>query len=249
VARGIYHRSVVAGFRRSAGAVLCVALVLAGAGAVALAARRSVPRADAHAVAVAINLRHGDLPTLKQQAGTGGSQGSGSSGGGAQLARCTGVPTEHLDDWASVSSPTFANGGQPELQVSSATSIAPSVARVASDFAALSSARGKVCLQQLLDAGLRSSAPKNASFKASIAVMSSPVIGADHTFDYRVTVVLRVTEKGLTVSVPVYADLIAFGWGQAEVVLQVLTSLAKPSASFERKLANVLVARARAQIG
>jgi len=60
---------------------------------------------------------------------------------------------------------------------------------------------------------------------------------------------VRVGQGGTHVSVPVYADDIGFADGQAEVSLVLNTAVNAPSASLERRLAAVLVARARATLG
>jgi len=64
-----------------------------------------------------------------------------------------------------------------------------------------------------------------------------------------VAIVASVKTNGKTVSVPLTADFIGFGWGQAEVTVSVLTSLAPPSTSLESKLDAILASRARAAIG
>ena len=48
---------------------------------------------------------------------------------------------------------------------------------------------------------------------------------------------------------PLYADSIGFAYGQAEVSFSVVETGAKPSAALERRLAALLVVRARAAIG
>jgi hypothetical protein len=60
---------------------------------------------------------------------------------------------------------------------------------------------------------------------------------------------VSVRDGTSTVTVPVYVDQIGFADGQAEVTLEVQSTSVKPSASLERRLAGLLVTRARAAIG
>ena len=60
---------------------------------------------------------------------------------------------------------------------------------------------------------------------------------------------MRVAQGGKTVTLPVYADEIGFSDGQAEVSLVLNSAVTPPSTSLERRLAAVLVARARATLG
>jgi hypothetical protein len=211
----------------------------------AAASHRIVPHKQARAVATAINLRHADLPALKQ-VGSISSTPEGASG--AQLSACAGGVPDRLA-FANVSSPNFVSSGEPSSTISSSTEIFPSAGLVATDLAAARSTRGQKCIQEALQDSLRSQAQKNETFTAKLSLRPAPVSGADSAVEVRVAIVASVTTKGKTVSVPLTADFIGFGWGQAEVTLSVMTTLAAPSTTLERKLCTVLVSRARAAIG
>ena len=58
-----------------------------------------------------------------------------------------------------------------------------------------------------------------------------------------------MTRKTTTLILPLYVDVIGFDYGQAEVSLTVEAVGSKPSTSLERRLAVLLLARARAAIG
>lgn len=231
--------------RRLCASALVAAALLVLAVGVAAAAHRVVTHKQAHAVAAAIELRHADLPTLKQ---VGSVTTTPEDAGGEQISACAGGVPDRLA-FANVTSPNFVSNGEPSTTISSGTEIFPSAGLVAKDLAAARSARGQRCIQEALQASLRSQAQKNETFTASLSLRPAPVSGADTTVEVRVAITATVKTNGKSVSVPLTADFIAFGWGQAEVTMSVLTSLAPPSASLESKLGAILVSRARAAIG
>ena len=65
----------------------------------------------------------------------------------------------------------------------------------------------------------------------------------------RFTVALRVKQGVGHTNVSLYADVIGFIYGQAEVALDVLTTATLPSSSLEQRLESDLVARAKSAIG
>jgi hypothetical protein len=76
------------------------------------------------------------------------------------------------------------------------------------------------------------------------------VSGADGTFALRFAATLHLKQGSKTAKVTVISDAIGFTYGQAEVELAVIaTGGADPSASLERRLAGLLVARAKAAAG
>ena len=231
--------------RRLGAAVLVVAALLALEAGVAAASHRVVTHRQARAVAAAINLRHADLPTLKQ---IGSVTTTPEDAGGQQLSACAGGVPDRLA-FANVTSPNFISNAEPSATISSSTEILPSAGLVAKDLAAARSARGQTCIQEALQASLHSQAQKNETFTASLSLRPAPILGADTSVEVRVAITASVKTNGRSVSVPLTADFIAFGWGQAEVTMSVLTSLAPPSASLESRLGAILVSRARAAIG
>jgi hypothetical protein len=218
--------------------------VLAVGTPVALAAYRTTTRANAVAVATAISLRHSDLPTLKQQSNPSTPQGNSS---GAQLTACAGgVPESKA--FASTQSPTFVSAGD-SITVSSATEILPSLALVAEDFAAFERPRALTCLRSLLGGELRGEFPKTDKVNTTVARVPSVVSGVGKSFGLRFAIVVHVKQGTTTVAVAVYDDVVGFAYGQAEVTLNVQRTLAPPSASLERRLAALLLKRARTAIG
>ena len=71
----------------------------------------------------------------------------------------------------------------------------------------------------------------------------------DGAFMLRFTIALRVKQGSGHTSVSLYADVIGFIYGQAEVALDVLTTGTKPSNSLEQRLESDLVTRAKSAIG
>lgn len=230
--------------RARIGTVVLVAVLAVGVRG-ALGSHRTVTRRDAHAVAVAINLRHGDLPTLAAQSNPLTAQQRRFS---AQLTACLGgVPNSEA--YADAQSPTFTGSGSSSLTISSTTEVLPSAALVAKDLAAVRSAKGIPCLQRQLGAQLKASLAKGDTLSIHGVLLPAIVSGSDGTFALRFNVVVGVKQAGATVPVRVYYDTIGFAYGQAEVGFDVLTTATVPSTSLERRLGASLLARARAAIG
>ena len=237
-------RSRSPGWRTAALAALLVVL-LGLVADVTLASPRTITRSQATAVATAISLRHSDLPGLKQEANPITAQQQRLT---AQATACAGgVPASEA--FANTQSPAFVSSGQ-SVTVVSGTEILPSAALVAKDFAAVTRPHALTCLLSELTSSLHASLPKGDKVtSATAARIPSVVSGIADTFAIRITFAVTVREATTTVSVPLYADQIGFTDGQAEVDLEVQTTVIKPSASLERQLAGLLVARARSAIG
>ena len=73
--------------------------------------------------------------------------------------------------------------------------------------------------------------------------------GTDGAFTLRFALVVHATSGATKVNVPLYADEVGFTFGQAEVSFGYIATGAEPSIALERRLAAVLVGRARAAIG
>jgi hypothetical protein len=226
-------------------APLLVVLIALAAQA-AFASARSITRSDATAVAAAISLRHSDVPTLKQQSNPVTPQEQRLA---AQATSCAGgVPPSEA--YANTQSPGFVSAAQPSVAVASGVGILPSASLVAKDFAAIERPRALRCLTSEFTSALSPSLPKGDKVtKAAATRLPSVVAVNGATFEIRMVFDVSVREGTSTVSVPVYADQIGFADGQAEVTLDVQTTSVKPSASLERRLAGLLVTRARAAIG
>lgn len=224
-------------------------LVAACAGAIAvtpaLGSHRFLTRANAHAAALAINLRQGDLPKLAAQSNP---ITAGQRRFSAQLTACLGgVPDSEA--YAVAQSPSFTGSGAPALTVSSASEILPTAALVAKDLAAVDRSKGIPCLQRQLGRQLKASLAKGDTLAIRGAPLPAVVSGSDGTFALRFSVVVGIKGGNSSRPLRVYYDTIGFAYGQAEVGLDVLSASAKPSAALERRLGASLLARARAAIG
>jgi len=219
-------------------------VVAAGATA-ALAAARQISRADAKAVATAVNLRHSDLPTFKVAGNPITSQQRQED---AQLSACIGEtpPSERLAD---VQSQDFVGPSPDTVTISSETQIQPSVAAVTSDLAAIHRPVALSCLEKALVKALATSAPKGSSYTVSAARLPATLPGTSGVAAVRVTAIFHVKSGSKTVTVPAYIDDVGFAYGQAEVSLDVISTLQAPSATLETKLAVALIARAHSALG
>jgi hypothetical protein len=233
--RGPTHRTG----ERIRPACAIAATILAVAAPVALAGLRTITRADAVSVANAISIRHSDVPTLKQQANP---TTPADDSSGAELTACAGgVPASKA--FANTQSPAFATASD-SITISSETEILPSVALVATDFAAFERPLALTCLQSLLSKALRGEFPKGDKVTTAVSRFPSVISGVDKSFGLRFAIVVTLKQDGKTVSVAVYDDVVGFAYGQAEVTLNVQTTLTPPSTSLERGLGATLLRRA-----
>ncbi|MGA2970842.1 MAG: hypothetical protein ABSE75_13690 [Acidimicrobiales bacterium] len=225
-------------------AVSIAVTILAVAAPVALAGLRTIKRADAVTVANAISIRHSDVPTLKQQSNP---TTPASDTSGAALTACAGgVPASKA--FANTQSPAFVTAND-SLTISSETEILPSVALVATDFAAFERPLALTCLHSLLSKELGGEFPKSDKVKTTVARFPSVISGVGKSFGLRFAIVVTVKQGGKSVSVAVYDDVVGFAYGQAEVTLNVQTTLTPPSATLERSLGAALLKRARTALG
>jgi hypothetical protein len=224
-------------------AAVGLALVMIGVPA-ALAAIRTITRADALAVANAISLRHGDLPTLKPEPNPNTAQDQRAT---AALTKCVGgVPDSEA--FANTQSDNFVSADQA-ITISSSTAILPTAALVAKDFAALARPQALTCVLDQLGASLRASLPKADRATSTVARIPSVVPGVAESAAIRLEIVVAVPKGTRTVKVPIYSDVIGFAYGQAEISMNIQQTVDPPTGSFERQLAALLLTRARAAIG
>jgi hypothetical protein len=211
----------------------------------ALASHRTITATEALAVATAISIRHADVPELKQESNPITAAQMAQT---AHLTSCVrGVPVSKA--LANVQSPNFANSSGTSVTLNSGTEILPSTSLVAKDFAAVTGSRGLPCLLSELRRELVGTPPKGETVTSYASRLSTPVSGADGAFADRFNVIVRVTRASTTLILPLYVDLVGFAYGQAEVSLSVETVGSKPPRSLERRLAALLLARARTTIG
>jgi hypothetical protein len=232
--------------RQRLGAATAIAALLSAVGvAAALAAQKTISRSGATAVATAVNLRHSDLATLKQQSNVLTPADRRSN---AALDACIGE-TPPSKFYADILSPDFVGPLPTQLTISSETEILPSAALVASDLAAILRPKALSCLENALGKALVSSAPKGSTFKISVVRLPATLAGTDGVAAVRVTAVFKIKQGSTTVTVPAYIDDVGFAYGQAEVSLDVISTTAPPSSALETRLGVLLVQRAHAAIG
>ena len=230
--------------RTAVAGLAAAGLVTAGAAA-ALAAAKTVSPSNAKAVATAINLRHSDLPTLKVQGNPITQQDRESS---AQLDACIGesAPDKSLAD---VQSSNFVGPSPDTVTISSEAQIQSSASVVATDLAAIRRPKALTCLKSGLVKSLATTAPKGSSYTVAIARLPATLPGTTGVAAVRVTATFHIKQGSKTLTVPAYVDDVGFAYGQAEISLNVISTLQPPSATLETKLAELLVARTRAAIG
>jgi hypothetical protein len=220
-----------------------LALALAVFPGGALASWRVVPRTKALAAAIAINLRHSDAPGLTMESNPVTAEGVEAN---TQLTACVGEAAENKM-LASAQSPRFVGSGS--LTVASATRIAPSNAVAAADLAASRRPRALTCAATVFGSVLRASASKEGeTVTTSAARLTADGVGTGGAVACRVTAVFRVTHGTRTARAQLFIDSTSFVYGQAEVTLEVTSTIALPSTSLEEDLVARLVARARTAI-
>jgi hypothetical protein len=168
----------------------------------------------------------------------------------AQVTRCLGgVPVSEA--YANTQSLAFVSTGQPTVGIVSGTEILPSAALAARDLRAGTRALAPGCLRKAYESALSGSLTVGDRVtSASVARIPVVVSGNDPSFAIRMTFgVTAPSLSGRATTAPFYVDDIALGEGQIEVTLGAQTSTVKPSASLERRLLEVLLARARAAAG
>ncbi|MGD1049508.1 MAG: hypothetical protein ABR947_00370 [Solirubrobacteraceae bacterium] len=231
--------------RRVALAAPLTIVALAAGAVAAYAAPGTITAAQAPAVAAAISIRHADLPKDEQKSNPITAEELQQD---AALTRCVGgVPVS--DALANTQSPNFQSVSGSTVVVNSGTEILPSTALVATDFAAITGNHGLPCLLRQLRSELVGTPPKDETVKSFASRLSPVVAGVAQAFAYRFKVVITQTKSTTTLILPIYVDVIGFAYGQAEVSLSVMVVGAKPSTALDRRLAALLVARARQAVG
>jgi hypothetical protein len=207
-----------------AGVAAAVTLVVFGVRALNAAA---VTRAQAHAVARAINLTGNDVPGFKASPIP--------PRVFSQTGRCPGeLPPSH---WlAFAHSDAFERGaGDSFLEVNSAAAVLPTAQLARRDLAALSGKRGRQCFATAVKRSFAGSAFK--LLRLSIKPRPAPAPGG-----VGLRFALRLSRAG-TVSIE-YADALLFVRNQVSVALDT-AAIGRPfPAALERQLSEALVARA-----
>jgi hypothetical protein len=227
--------------RQSGVRALPVALALCACAATAVASTTVTP-AHAAAVASAINLRHGDVSGYAQKPNPLTRQEARQN---AQLTKCAGgVQTSHTLILAQ--SPYFTTQTQ---SIASAVEIFTSPALARQDVRASSTPRGITCVTNFYYSQFRSGASKNQKIAISESGLPSIVSGIAGATAFRLTILSSVTKGSTTLTNRIVFDFVAFTVGQVEVDLSVSGAGPEPSASLERRLTELLLARAKTAAG
>jgi len=230
---------------RVALAVSVALVTLAAGAAAAFALPATITAAQAPAVAAAISIRHADLPTDQQKSNPITPQELQQD---ATLTKCVGgVPVSEA--LANTQSPNFLSASGGSVTINAGTEILPSTALVATDFAAITGTHGLPCLLRQLRGELIGKTPKDETVKSFASRRPQVAEGIAKAFAYRFTVIVTQTKSTTTLILPIYVDVIGFAYGQVEVSLSIEAVGSKPPAALERRLAALLVARAKTAIG
>jgi hypothetical protein len=200
----------------------------------------SLAKAQASALAHAINLTSADLPGYSASP----QKENNSKAGSVEQARCMGAPNPHLA-LAEVNSENFARTG-PEVNEgwSSTVTVMPSAASAAKYGTALHSARGEMCIEKSYNKVLAEGSNEKAAYgPISIAEIPAEVLGVSGGFGFHIATDVTGTARAFYV---LYIDVLRFVDGPIEVSLEA-TSHSHPIApATEHHLLSLLAARARA---
>ncbi len=202
------------------------------------------PRAPAaDTFARAVNLSSSDVPEMSQLSPEASAPPPGPTD--AAFARCDGEASPYLRV-ANVRSGEFSTGAAGHSQlVSSAVEVLPSAAMAAGNLAAFDSARGRACYVRFVEAANRRRAGALRYSGSEISSLANPLRGDAPSFARRVTSTLSGTRAdGTRVSVRVYHDTYAFVLGACEVDLIAVGFSTPVPAATERRLVELLYARA-----
>jgi hypothetical protein len=230
--------------RGSSVAGVLVVLAFGGGVVVAAAAIRHVTRSQAPAIVAAINLRHSDLPDLSQGPASTPAELQADNQANAEMARCYGGPAYSLV-LASAASRLYGSASDGGTAIISETEIFPSTALASKDLATGGGPAGQAC-EIAGWRGVFSAKVPPASIVAQVSAITSVVAGTGMSVAIRMSFARR---SGTTTHALAVVDLFGFVRGQVETTLELQTGGSIPSATTERRLARLLVARARAAIG
>jgi hypothetical protein len=227
--------------RQAAAAAATAATVVALLAATAGAA--SAPsRAQAQALAQAINLTQTDLRGYQSTAPdreTAAAQRSDD-----RLAKCDGgVPTKQ--QIVNLNSRNFQQGaGLTEHEVNSNVTVLPSAALVQKNLRAVSSAKGRRCFQRFINTLVGQTTSGVTVSAGHVSKLPVPVTGTAGAFGMRVA--LQFSTHGL--HVPAVIDVFGIARGPVEIELETLSANGPFPAADEKRLFGALATRAAAKI-
>jgi hypothetical protein len=155
-----------------------------------------------------------------------------------QFTECLGLPDAASHTAADVHSPDFAQG--QTTTASSEVRFVRTDADASAGLAAFQSSKGPDCFRQTVDRALPGRLPQGATTSnLSARQLEFPTL-KDGTAAYQVSLTVSL---GGGISLPVYADLIFFRAGRAEVTLNALNTGSPFSADLEKTLAGKMADR------
>jgi hypothetical protein len=201
----------------------------------------SLVKAQATALAQAINLTSADLPGYSASP----QKESNSKGESEELARCTGAPNPRLA-LAEVSSENFKRTGpegfENKEELSSTVTVMPSAALAAKSLAALRN-QGEACLEKLLNKKYAERSSEKVSYgQVGIVQIPPEDFSVSGGFGFNITMDVTATHGPFFV---LYVDVLAFVEGPLEVMLSATSTNRPTTSATEQHLLSVLAARAR----
>jgi hypothetical protein len=199
----------------------------------------SLAKAQATALAHAINLTSADLPGYSASP----AKAESSKAGSEERARCAGAPDPRLA-LSEVSSENFARKGLEGSEGwNSMVTVMPSAALATKNVAAFHSARGEMCLEKSLNKELAESTNEKVSYSPiSIAEIPAETIDVSGSSGFQTAT--NVT-KPANFHVRYY-DTFEFVHGPIEVTLEAVSTSQHIALDTARHLLSLLAARARA---
>jgi hypothetical protein len=201
----------------------------------------SLAKAQATALAQAVNLTSADLPGYSASP----PKETNSKEESEELARCTGAPSPRLA-LAEVNSENFKRTGPEGFEnkevVSSMVTVMPSAALAAKSLAALRS-HGEACVEKLLNKKYAERSSQKASYSQVGIVQIPPEdFSVNGGFGFNITMDVTVTHGPFYV---LYVDVLAFVEGPLEVMLSATSTNRPTTSATEQHLLSLLAARAR----
>jgi hypothetical protein len=215
----------------------------------ARAAGRSLTKAQAVALARAVNLRASDVPGFKASSEEKAHESAAEKRLEQEMLKCVGA-SSLSGLGASLGGKALAEArskdfklqrGIVNLSVHSEVSVARSARVAGKDLSALRGSRVKACLSRYLNLFFKTSLPRGTSIgPVSIQSGTPPAPGAAGSFGWRIGATFTVGR----IPVPFYFDILSFAYGPAEVTL-FSSGLPEPfPAKAQEHLFSLLVARA-----
>jgi hypothetical protein len=208
----------------------------------ARAARTPVSRAQAVALAHAINLRAADVPGMAPIE----SEGTGHEGTGVKLEECAGVRGLKRDETASVKSPLFGvEAAGEKTTVRSSVTVWKTAAAAAREVNILQNAHTRACVAQIFDASAARAKLTGARVgHPTFSWASGRLSGTQGSVALRITVPYTSLSTGATVDG--YFDIFEYVDGPVDIGLTARSEISPIPSSTENRLLTLLLDRSGA---